>query len=246
MKYSIPLFLFIIIASCKKEQLPPGTATLTVINAVADGVRLVTNFTGTDSIKYLNARSLTYSSSSRLIRYVGQQQVGFYKWPDTTSKDKPLFNLSLDLPVGSISTLVLTGTSTNPDTVFVRDQISYFPATDSSMEFSFANFSPGRNVRVRIKGSTATEAQLSYKTITSFKRYAVASTVADYVFEFVDETDRVVATYTTVGIRNAGAASALRWIQGSFTLALVGLPGATGTYAQKLIMINHAQFIGIN
>ena len=47
--------------SCTKQQSFPGTASLTLINAVPNSTpSLVTNFSGTDPIAYKNALKLEY------------------------------------------------------------------------------------------------------------------------------------------------------------------------------------------
>lgn len=240
--------LFICLFSCSKENDPQGTSTLTIINAVTGSNLLVTNFNGTVPLNsYLNANRQQYNLfstfSNQFTAYSGRQPLAVYAYPDTLEKSTPLVNLVLDLPVGSIHTLFITGTMEHPDTLFVADQLPYYPLTDSVMGIRFVNLSPGSApVSIRIQGRTgsAEVSSLPYKGITGFRQYATKAASEDYVFEFRDAaSDALIASYKTTGISNPGTTAPNNWRNHNFTLALLGLPGGTGILAPSVLLINN-------
>src|SRR5688500_10295960 len=119
--------------SCTKQQSFPGTASLTLVNAVPNSTpSLVTNFSGTGPINYQNALKLVYGvvDKSLAIAYTGEQQLAIYKYPDTNTHNTPLYNLALNLEPGTIYTLFLTGTLSAPDTMFTIDTPPYHSLGD--------------------------------------------------------------------------------------------------------------------
>jgi len=234
--------------SCSKEKGPQGTSTLTIINAVTGSNLLVPNFSGTVPLNtYLNANKVQYNIFSvyanQYTSYSGRQPLGIYAYPDTLEKSAPLLNLVLDLPVGSVHSLFLTGTLEHPDTLFVTDPLPYYPPADSVTGIRFVNLSPGSApVSISIQGQTggAEVSSLPYKGITGFKQYAAKATSADYVFEFRDAgSGALITSYQATGISNPGTAAPNNWRNHCFTLVLLGQPGGTGTLAPSVLLINN-------
>jgi len=234
--------------SCKKDFVPAGTASLTCVHTVVGANGLITNFNDKQPIAYHLANMISYASySSRLNRlnsYAGVQHLALYQYPDTTSKDQPLFDLELDLPVNSISTLFLTGTVDAPDTLFTRDVVPTYAPADSTMGIRFVNLSPGSGpVSVNIKGkSNGSEViSLPYKNISGFKDYTLQLSPDEYEFEFRDvASGALIAVYSTSGSNGKPELSVIyNWLYHSFTLALVGLPGGTGNNAPQVFKIDH-------
>lgn len=247
MKYEIlrqfPIWTLVcVILSCSKQSSPPGTASLTMINAVVgSSPSLVTNFS--DPVQpvtwYYSALKLVYGNwvnTNQQGSYNGKQKLAVYHYPDTSAHSTPLFNLALDLPVGSIHTLFLTGTVTAPDTLFTTDAPPYHPPSDSSMGLRFVNLSPGRApVSVNITGGApgSEVSGLSYKNITGFKNYPATAAVSSYTFEFRDAaTGTLIGSLPVTGINNPGS-NARRYR--NLTLALLGLPGDPTTLKIMLI-----------
>src|SRR5579859_2756543 len=176
MKY---IFCLLLLASCSKSNInSPGPASLTIINAVVGADTLVTNFSGEDTLptNYINADFLIYNFYSsntpgapninQFNSYSGKQQLALYRYPDTLPKSTPLFRLTLDLPVGSVNSLFLSGTAASPDTMFIADHPPYHPSSDSTMGIRFVNLSAGSapvsiNLQGQSNGSEA--AGLGYK-----------------------------------------------------------------------------------
>ncbi|MHA4811419.1 hypothetical protein ACX0G9_25185 [Flavitalea flava] len=233
--------------SCAKESIPAGTASLTIANGVTGSSILSTNFASDGPVTFYTATQLAYKgyakNQNQFNAYSGSQRIRLFNYPDTLAKDKPLFDLMVDLPVGSISSLFLTGTIDAPDTLLVHDIIPFFPRDDSAMGIRFVNLSLGSgaisvNIQGAVNGSEVTS--LGYKAITDFNRYAVKSSLADYVFEFRDAASgTLLASYTTDQINNPGGPNPNLWIYRSFTIALVGKPDGTGDNAPAAFLLSH-------
>lgn len=243
-----PVLICLCLFSCSKDKNPQGTSTLTIINAVTGSNLLVANFNGTVPLNtYRDANRLMYNFfsafSNQFTSYNGQLALGVYAYPDTLEKSTPLFNLALDLPVGSVHSLFLTGTMEHPDTVFVTDQLPYYPLADSITGFRFINLSPGSSpVSIRIQGRTggAEVSSLPYKGITGFRPYAAKAASEDYVFEFRDAgSGALITSYTVTGISDPGIVAPNNWRNHNFTLALLGQPGGTGNLAPSVLLINN-------
>ncbi|MBN9386075.1 MAG: DUF4397 domain-containing protein [Chitinophagaceae bacterium] len=254
---NISLFILLLagIASCSKQSAPPPPSSLTIINGVVGSAPLVTNFSGTDSLTwYLGANQIVYNTFStdeynnnnRVTFNPGMQKLALYQYPDTLQKDKPLFNLTLNLSSGSINSLFLTGTINAPDTLFTTDKLPLHAVSDSAAGIRFVNLSPNSapvsiNITGKNNGSEVTT--LPYKGITEFKSYPATQDIGSYTFEFRDAaTGALLVTYTADGINNAESdpyAPSKIWRYKNTTLALLGLPGGSGDAAQTVLMINN-------
>lgn len=244
----------IILASCSKEPPAAGSASLTIVNTVVGSRPLATNFNGTGPLNYyynqaavaklINNYSGPYAMWQRFTEYSGKQPLGLYQYPDTLPGSQPLFNLLLDMPIGSIHTLFLTGTVSAPDTIFTRDELPYYPATDSSMGIRFLNLSPGSapiaiNLAGQANGSEA--GSLAFKGMSGFKNYKLSDGLFDeYVFEFRDAASgTLIAAFAPKDFIVSSPTALLSWLYRSYSLALVGLPGVTGTDEQQIVFIQH-------
>jgi hypothetical protein len=217
------------------------------VNTVVGSNVLCTRFAGTQPLYYINTNKIVYNiynaRGNQFSYYTGKQGLAVYQYPDTTEKDKPLFDLVLDLPVSSIHTLFLTGTVNAPDTVFATDALPYYAPADSAMGFRFINLSPGSaaiTVNIASNANGTETGGLGFKQYTGFQRYPVTLTTADYTFEFRDAASQaLIATYTASGINNPGSAFPNPWLYRNYTLALTGKPGGTGSEAQTAFLITH-------
>lgn len=186
--YCLLLLLGVGIISCKKQDAPPGTASLLVMNAISENKPLVMNFTGTAPIPYLPAVKIAYKAVGSFNSYSGTQPLGVFQYPDTTTSDLPLYNLSLQLPVGSINTLVLTGTLAKPDSLMISDYLPFYEPSDSVMGIRLIHAATGIGpVKVIVKSATTKELvqQLTFKAHTNFFKIPVVKGTADPVFEFL-------------------------------------------------------------
>ncbi|MDO6430071.1 hypothetical protein Q4E93_05715 [Flavitalea sp. BT771] len=253
------LFLYALlslsVASCSKQPMPASPSSLTIINAVVGSAPLVTDFSGTgaitwfsgaDKIAYNSFSTADYGDNNQLSSYSGIQKLALYQYPDTLQQAKPLFNLTLTLPAGSINSLFLTGTVDAPDTLFVADQLPPHPVSDSVAAIRFVNLSPNSapvSINLLGKANGSEVATLSYKGITAFTSYPATHDIASYSFEFRDAaTETLLATYTADGINNAESDPfnpTKIWRNRNTTLALLGVPGGSGDKALSVLMINN-------
>lgn len=237
--------LLLTITSCKKENKLPDLASLNLINAVVDCPKLITNFKGTEPIDYYLAGILDYNRAddrNMFSVHAGTQRLGLYKYNDTGSKSKPLYDLTLDLPVGSVHSLFLTGTVSEPEMLLVKDALPYHALADSTMGVRFVNLSKGDPVSVNIinKANGSEVSQLAYKESTAFTIYPARIDIASYVFEFRDAASgTLITSFTTENKFNPGSPFYTYWIYRNFTMALVGKPGGVGAEAQSVLVIYH-------
>jgi hypothetical protein len=225
------LLLLATLFSCGNTSRLPGTASLTIVNAVAGNYALATQFsndpaTGSDDMIF-------FANYQEFSSYSGIQPLFLYQVPDTLPKSTPLFALTLNIPVNTIHSLFLTGTTSSPDTLLITDTPPNHPVTDSSMGIRFINLSPGSApVSVDIQGQAngSEAASLPYKSLTAFRNYSAASAVTGYNFEFRDAASgTLLASYvfTPAAFRN-------------YTIALEGLPGPGGSAVpQAAYLINN-------
>lgn len=227
--------------SCSKQKSVPGTASLTLINAVPNSTpSLVTSFNGTGPIQwYLNALKLVYGKADKTnqsLAYTGEQRLAVYHYPDTNAHNAPLYDLTLDLQPNTIYTLFLTGTLTAPDTLFTVDSPPYHPDTDSSLGIRFVNLMAGSapvsvNLAGRANGSEVNA--LSYKNITAFTNYPATADISRHTFEFRDAaTGNLISSFDVADISKP-IFNARRFR--NFTLALIGLPAEPATHKIMLI-----------
>lgn len=231
---SVLLLFVLAISACKKETeaIRPGTSALTIVNGVVSDSALSANFNGTElGVPYYRMLlSISYGWAQFYSSYTGQQKLALYQIPDTTPTSKPIYNLTLDLPVNTAHTLFLMGTPQSPDHLFTTDQLPYHAPADSTMGIRFVNLSPGdAPVSVNISSQTpgSTVASLPYKSITAFKNYPAGSAVSSYTFEFRDQaTGTLLVSYTLAGINSdgSGASGPNIWRNKNITLALLEAP----------------------
>lgn len=243
MKYPLPKqlplwALFGALLSCSKEATPPGTASLTIVNAVAGSdPYLITNFGGTEPLTwYAFGLQVRYGAAVQSGSYSGMQKLALYHYPDTGAHSTPLYNLNLDLPAKTIHTLFLTGTMAAADTLFTIDAPPYHPPSDSSMGIRFANLSAGSApVSVNITGRTPgpEAASLPYKGLTGFINYPATDAISDYTFEFRDAASGALIGSCLMPDVNAPSFNVRRYR--NFTLALIGTPADPATL--QIIMI---------
>ena len=230
--------------SCTKDTKADGAASLTIVNAVVGSEPLITNFSGRDSILYLNANSIPYGEAREFGNYINEVKLGLFQYPDTTSHNAPLIDVKLNLSVNTINTLYLTGTVALPETVFVIDEIPIH--SDSVVGIRFVNLSPGSNpVNIRLSTDTTRNLvdALAYKGVSSFGDFPVTAAVANYTFQFQDAvTGAILDSYDMNGIDNGtgnNINSSNPWRYKNVTLALRGTVGGTGVNAQKVMLINN-------
>jgi len=233
-------------SSCIKTTEPKGSAALILVNAMVGSGSLVTNFGGNSPLQYyagaFRANYGSFYSGYKFNSYNGPGTLSLYNYPDTTQK--PVLNVSFDLPSGSIHSLFLTGTLDHPESVFTEDKLPYYVSTDSSAGIRFVNLSPQSNpISINLQGGAngSEVVSLPYKGVTAFKPYRATYDIASYSFEFRDATSgSLITTYTAWNVGSPGQGYAPNpWMFKNNTLALIGSPDSTGRYQQQVLLINN-------
>lgn len=245
------IFMFFLFYACKKEDVVDETAGLNIVNAVVGSNPIVVNFSSDYFLTnyYRNAVQIGFGSWSKSYQFSGyavSQPLMLYQLPDTSVKSVPIYNLMLKLSPGSINSLFLTGTITNPDTLLTMDRPPFHSSTDSSVGIRFINLSPG-SAPVNITLSTSTSINefvgIGYKGVTEFKNYPtlISSPVSSYTFQFRDaNTNSIITSQTISGINNPGANSLTNDYRfKNITILLIGQSGGTGSAAQRTLIVSN-------
>jgi len=243
--FSTTVLIFFV--ACIKTSTPPGTSALTIVNAIPNSNALVTNFYGNtgsqiamgDTLQYYaTALQIYYANWSELSSYSGKTSLSLPQISDTTTS---LTNLTLNLQIGGIYSLFITGSDTvHVDTLFTKDNIPYYPFSgDSLIGVRFINLSTGSlPVLITLQSDsmhTPIANNISYKTVTPFQQLSSnANALANgYTFEIRDgASDSVI---TTVPF-STGSYPAMFPFK-SVTICLIGQPGATAAVPQSGIII---------
>ena len=246
------VLVFLFTACSKKNEKAQGTAALTMFNGVSGSARLVTTFNRVEPVKwYWSAFRLVYGETrntddnyayNHFLAYSGPQHIELFEYPDTTSHDRPVFDLRLDLAVGATYSLFLTGSMAKPDTFFIRDELPYHPTMDSTMGLRFVNLSQDKNkVTVNLLGEpTGSECPgLEYKQATAFGIYPVKKGAVSFVFEFRDAITGDLLETHTVNLEdlNSGIQIENQRRYRNFTLILFGKKGAAAPEQQQVKMM---------
>jgi hypothetical protein len=230
----LSLCLFsIALISCKKEgSVLSIISSLKIVNAVPNTapylVSDLRNNSGGD-FYYASAAKFKYGIADQDARINTDQEelpLALYLFPDTLSTSKPLFDLKLQLPKGSINTLFLFGTVSQPDYKLVT---ATPPAhvTGNTFGLRFANLSyQSKPVSVSLldNGGQKIIDGLTYKGVSDYKQYIISANSDNLTFEFRDqETQNLLATYVMTGLL---ATENNLWRAKNFTIAFKGLPGS--------------------
>jgi hypothetical protein len=239
--YILLVAISTIFAACKKDG-STGTSNLAAVsfvNATAGSSALVPKF-GNINLIYstLGASGKVNYGASSLLSWRGENTtLSFVQTTDTTHT---LFTANLNLQIGGVYSLYLTGTVAQPDTVFMQEHLTQHTIIDSVAGIRFVNLSPVTNpVSVDIKGlSNGSEVtSLPYKGRTVFKTYKADHTIASYIFEFRDAASgTLLTTYTLNGVNYSSSVSPTTTNSVRFrnqTIALIG----GGTAALSAILI---------
>jgi len=197
----------IIIAGCVKTSTPPGTSSLTIVNAMNGSSFLLTDFTPlngkgipVDQLEYyINAAEIYYSNALEEARG-GETSISLYNYPDTS---RSFFAGTFDLGVGKAYSLFICGDTLNTDTLFTKDSIPYYPYSgDSVVGVRFVNLAQNSmQISVNIQGDSLRTngfSNLYYRDLSSFKSYPATSSIPGYyIFEIRNQsTDSILSTYT--------------------------------------------------
>lgn len=186
------------IVACKKTDVhlaPP--ASVTIVHAMASGKTVIPIFGEGAVTYYSSAKTVAYGAAAYYSNTSGYSPFYVVKSTDTLH---PIFQGGFDLTAGNTYSLFISGDTTKPDTMFVKD---VFPTiNDTSAGVRFVNLSPkSAAINVNIKGNAAAKTEFSgieYRQISDFKVFPAGSAVGGkYIFEIRNQpNDSLLVTYT--------------------------------------------------
>jgi len=243
----ITAILMSFLNACIKTITDPGTSALTIVNAIPNSNALITNFWGNTGSQIQNSDTLQYYSTALQIYYANWSELSSYSGKTTLSLPQisdtttSLTNLNLNLQIGSIYSLFITGSdTTHVDTLFTKDNIPYYPYSgDSLTGVRFINLSTGSlPILITLQGDTTHTPianNISYKTVTSFQQLSANSNALlnGYTFEFRDAASDSVITTVSFNTRTYTHLFPFK----SVTICLIGQPGATASVPQSGLII---------
>lgn len=225
---------FIAITSCKKEgAVLRIVSSLKIVNAVPDTAPyLVSDFRNNSKgdFYYISAAKFKYGIADQDAKLNTEKEefpLAFYLFPDTLPTSKPLFDLKLQLPKGSINTLFLFGMVSHPDYKLVTAIPPAHDGMGKTFGLRFANLSYQSkpvSVYVMDNGEQKIIDGLTYKDVSDYKKYTISANSNNLTFEFRDkETQNLLATYVMADLL---ATENNLWRAKNFTIAFKGLPGS--------------------
>jgi hypothetical protein len=249
------MIICILTSGCTKEFDRPGIASLNIFNGIVGATTVAPDMSEASPIQwYKSSNLLTYGLAGNLNpttnrnnvqfnSYSGTQRFKFFHFPDTMAHSKPLLDIMLDLPVGTISSLYLTGTNEAPDTVFTRDHLAYHSFTDSVTSLRMVNLIPGLTIDVNQQGSPDENewSSLGYKSVSAFRDFSLTGTGTKYVFEIKDAaTGNLVTTVTADAADRRQSTSFINFYRfKNLTMILYGKLGNTGATAPKVAIMSN-------
>lgn len=252
----LPLMICLaLVSACTRNYDTPGVASLSVFNGVVGAGTLVPDLSDTNrrfwykAIEYVNYGN-GGSVDPGVLRNTGQfnastgtQRIRFLKYPDTLPHNKPILDLKLAVPVGTISSLFLTGTVDAPDTLFIRENFPWHSHTDSVTSIRVVNLVPGLNASVNLQGNAVgSEVEsLGFKSLSPFKNYPVTGQGTQYVFEVRDAATGNLLLTRTVDARDRkqSTSSLNNYRFRNFTLVIYGQLGNTTNGAPNTVIMTN-------
>lgn len=218
------------IIACSKSNYINPPASVTVVNALAQGKTVIPIF-GTAPVTYFNsAKTVAYGAAAFYSPLSGYNPLYVVKNTDTT---RPILRSEFDFASGNMYSIFLLGDTTQPDVILVQDAVPQI--SDSAAGVRFVNLSPAsQEININIKGNGAAKTEFSgigYKQISDFKIFpGNAVTGQNYIFEIRNQpNDSLLVTYTWTYTRFK-----------SHTLVFAGTVNAAGKPASlKVFPVNN-------
>jgi len=196
-KYLLTVMAVAVITSCKKDLgHKPNVAAFNIINAALSQPQVAVNFSPTNLPYGQEMSFVSYQSSLEFSLPSGNIPVNIVSSSDTTAV---LLVTNFKLALGGIYSLYLAGNSAKPDTIFMKDNIPYYP-TDSLSGARFINLcSDSQQLSISLQGGSGNEfSNLSYKKITTFKPFSAIGNITNnggYNFNITDVSGNVLTTF---------------------------------------------------
>lgn len=198
-KYIFTCLIFIetFLGSCKKDTSVNSTgSSLNIVNASVDASSVALNFSPTGFAFYQNKTFVYNQSGIEFGLPSGSNTFNLISSADTS---KPFFSGKLNLVTGGIYSFYVSGQVSHYDTLFMKDNIPYYGA-DSVAGARFINLaSDSQPLSINMVGSATPDfTGISYKKITSFKKYPATMDVINnggYNYEIRDASGNVLTSF---------------------------------------------------
>jgi hypothetical protein len=207
------LFLSIITASCKKEEIKRYPLTsLNVANFVSNGKQVK-----------LGSIAATINNNSNLQMTLKAGENDLYLWPVGDSSKPYLVYPKFSSQENEIYSLFLHGDTLNPQGILIKENFPYH--TDSTVGIRFINLSPNSsplNITLSTSQAVNEAANLEYKQYTDFKTYAALYN-STYTFQVRDS--KSIDPLPPLATFSLSAAQVPRFA--NITLVIRGMVGTT-------------------
>ena len=196
-KYVWILVAVAVITSCKKDLGPkPNVAAFNIINAALSLPQVAVDFSANHLPYYQQMSFIPYQSSLEFSLPSGNTPFNVISSADTSAV---LLHGGFNLVKGGIYSFYLAGNNANPDTLFMKDNIPYYP-TDSLSGARFINLcSDSQPLNITLQGGTGNvSSNLAYKKITAFQPYSAVGNITNnggYNFNITDGSGNVLTTF---------------------------------------------------
>jgi hypothetical protein len=191
------ILLILTVIACKKYNFNGvvSPASVTVVHAMPAG-NSIEPFFGVPPAQYWKTRQQVWYGGSYL--FSPPKDSNALLVVPSTDTAFHIFQGKMPLVSGGIYTFFLAGDTTQPDTLFLKDEIPYYQ--DSAVACRFVNCSQGgKSLNVYLQGNTQAEiSNMGYMRYGSFKRYAADNSVGGaYNFIITDAASGdTLTTYT--------------------------------------------------
>ena len=219
--------LLSVVLSCKKELNQQATASLTVVNAMAGSNLVLVNFDpgfspAKDPISGMFSRYRSFDPGARLTIPIKEQFMKVFKYPLLNTQDQSVYQYHFTPAAGDASTLFLSGTVQQPESVLITKLPPYHAVADSVLGLRFVNLAPAKTpVRIRItgEGTNLTVANLAYQAATEYLTVNADAKVGNVLVEVFDQASgTLLQTYTLTDVGTTTLEKNI-WRYRNYTLA---------------------------
>lgn len=245
-KILIMLLTGLVIQSCKRIEVKPATASITVVNAAID-VAAAKSYASDKRVSWSAMPTgdvVNFANFKHFGVFVGRKNVAAVISADTT---KILFSETGDFKEGGLNTLFICGQSDSYEGVYLADE-NLPNYTEEVIGIRFINLSPNSTaISVNLTATPLVNetASLAYKQKTEFKTYTANATAITTGIAFQVKnaaTGALLASYTlpTTAVSPYTTATVAQARFKNVTLVIKGLVGTTtGANAFGVFPVSH-------
>jgi hypothetical protein len=189
------IMLLVLSSSCHKST-DDTPVNVNIVHAIINGDAVISYVGYNPAMTFpATAASIKFGAAAKYNTAGGANNV----LVTTAASKTSLYSGTLNLDAGGIYSLFLCGTSTAPDTMLIKEQISNY--SDSSAGVRFVNLSPqSPAMKVNIAGAAGTTVvdPIAYKQASAFIKFSATTSITGnkYTFEVRSAAnDSLLLTY---------------------------------------------------